>query len=435
MGRYAVESDQVLNTGATARVFQQPPKRRAKLMRFPLLIFCALCCAPIQATTKFDLDGQWLFRIDPAHEGLARGWTKAVPADVETVDLPHTWNIGKHDDYEGVAWYFKTFALPDALRDRHVELNFGATFYRSRVWLNGVELGGHEGGHTAYGFDITAHLERVNFIAVEVDNRPTAVTIPGWALRLGKENESWYDWWHYGGIVRDVWLSASDLTFIRRQQIRVKVVGSAANVRSRVLLENFAGKQVDARLAGKIVPLNGGAAVASIEDRVTLKPGGQEQTLTLRIDNVKLWHFDQPNLYRLELELLDSRGNGLDSLSDTFGARTLELRDRRLYLNGERVRLSGITRHEDSPWEGLAETRGTIRRDYDDLKALQVTFTRPVHYPQHPDVLDYCDRNGILLAPEIPMWQFTEQQMSDPKVMALAKQMMREMIEQASTLR
>lgn len=401
------------------------------LMRFTMLIFCALCCAPIHATTKFDLDGQWLFRIDPAHEGLARGWSKALPADVETVDVPHTWNIGKYDDYEGVAWYFKTFALPDELRARHVELNFGATFYRSRVWLNGVELGGHEGGHTAYHFDVTAHLQRVNFIAVEVDNRPTAATIPGWALRLGKENESWYDWWHYGGIVRDVWLSASDLTFITRQQISVKVDGSAANVTTRVLLESFANKQVEVRLVGKIVPLNGGAAVASIENRFILKSGAQEQTLALRIDNVKLWHFDQPNLYRLELELLDSRGKGLDSLSDTFGARTLELRDRHLYINGERVRLSGITRHEDSPWEGLAETRGTIRHDYDDLKALQVTFTRPVHYPQHREVLDYCDRNGILLAPEIPMWQFTEQQMTDPKVMALARQMMREMIEQA----
>jgi beta-galactosidase/beta-glucuronidase len=101
--------------------------------------------------------------------------------------------------------------------------------------------------------------------------------------------------------------------------------------------------------------------VASVENKVILKPGVQEQTLALRIDNVKLWHFDQPSLYRLELELLDSRGNGLDSLSDTFGARTLDLRDRHLYLNGERVRLSGITRHEDSPWEGLAETRGTIK--------------------------------------------------------------------------
>ena len=111
--------------------------------------------------------------------------------------------------------------------------------------------------------------------------------------------------------------------------------------------------------------------------------------------------------------------------------RTFEIRDRHLLLNGERVRLTGMARHEDSPWEGLAETRGTIRADYDDMKNLQVTLSRPVHYPQHPEVWDYCDRNGIVLMPEIPLWQFSEKQLSDPRVIALAEQMMREMIEQA----
>jgi beta-glucuronidase len=381
-----------------------------------------------------DLNGKWQFHTDPAREGVAKGWATAAPESSETVDVPHTWNIGKYDDYEGTAWYFKTFEVPDELRARHFELNFGATFYRTRVWLNGVELGGHEGGFTAYHFDVTPHLKRFNSIAVEIDNMPTSQTIPGWALRLGKANESWYDWWHYGGIVRNVWLSVSEPTLVRRQQISVKVDGTAAAVTTRVFLGNFSGQPVKAHLKAKVVlpdgAVAGGATTAFAEATISLKPGASEQTLALSIEGVKLWHFDRPYLYRLDLELTDARGKPLDSRSDTFGARTLELRDRRLYLNGERVRLSGITRHEDSPWEGLAETRGTIRHDYDDLKALQVTFTRPVHYPQHPDVFDYCDRNGILLAPEIPMWQFNEQQMTDPKVMALAKQMMREMIEQ-----
>jgi beta-glucuronidase len=390
-----------------------------------------LCCVPALAATNFDLDGRWQFHTDPLHEGVARGWPTAAPGSSETVDVPHSWNIGKYDDYEGTAWYFKSFEIPDELLAKHVELNFGGTFYRTRVWLNGVELGGHEGGFTAYHFDVTARVKRFNTIAVEIDNMPTTQTIPGWALRLGKANESWYDWWHYGGIVRDVWLSVSEPALVRRQQIRVKVDGTATAVTTRVFLENFSGQTVEARLKAKVVPTDGGAATAFADKPVTLKPGASEQTLALRIERVKLWHFDHPHLYRLDLELIDAHGKPLDSRSDTFGARTLELRDRHLYLNGERVRLSGITRHEDSPWEGLAETRGTIRQDYDDLKALQVTFTRPVHYPQHPDVLDYCDRNGILLAPEIPMWQFSAQQMTDPKVMALAKQMMREMIEQA----
>ena len=121
----------------------------------------------------------------------------------------------------------------------------------------------------------------------------------------------------------------------------------------------------------------------------------------------------------------------LDERAESFGIRTVEIRDRGLWLNGERVRLTGMTRHEESPQEGLAETRGTMKADWDDMKALQVVLTRPVHYPQHPYVLDYADRNGVLLVPEIPMWQFSEEQMKDPKVLALAKRMMQEMIEQA----
>ena len=121
----------------------------------------------------------------------------------------------------------------------------------------------------------------------------------------------------------------------------------------------------------------------------------------------------------------------LDEDSDTFGLRKIEIRDRRLFVNGEQVRLTGLARHEDSLSEGLAETPGMMRNDYDDMRSLQVTLTRPVHYPQNPFILDYADRHGILLIPEIPMWQFSEGQMSDPKIIALAEKQMQEMIEQA----
>jgi beta-glucuronidase len=130
-------------------------------------------------------------------------------------------------------------------------------------------------------------------------------------------------------------------------------------------------------------------------------------------------------------EVRDRNNQVLDEDTATFGVRTLEIRDRHLLLNGERVRLTGIARHEDSPWEGLAETPGTIRHDYDDMKVLHTTLSRPVHYPQNPLVLDYADRHGILLIPEIPVWQFSEGQLSDPRVIELARQQMREMIEQA----
>ena len=280
---------------------------RARLLSLAILCCSMLGCVPVIAATNVDLDGRWQFQIDPRREGVAQGWSTTAPGTAETVSVPHTWNIGTYDDYEGTAWYFKSFEFPDELRARHVELNFGATFYRTRVWLNGVELGGHEGGFTAYHFDVTPHLKRFNNIAVEIDNTPGAATIPGWALRLGKANESWYDWWHYGGIVRDVWLSASDPAFVRRQQIRVNINGTAAEVSTRVFLENFSGRLLAARLKAKVLSSEGNT-VAAVDEIITLKPGAQEQILALRIEGVKLWHFDHPNLYRLELELLDGRG-------------------------------------------------------------------------------------------------------------------------------
>jgi beta-glucuronidase len=390
----------------------------------------------VRAGTRVELSGDWAFRTDPSRQGERLGWAKQQPEDTEMVDVPHTWNIGTHEDYEGAAWYFRSFSVDEALLGKHAEIYFGATFSRARVWLNGVALGEHEGGYTEYSFDVTARLKPVNYVAVEVDNQPGPATLPGFAMRGRGTDDSgsiWYDWWHYGGIVRDVWLTVSESSLIRRQQVRVKVERGAAEVQDRVFVENTTSRPAALKLKVTAYPPGGATPAAIVEQALSLQPGAGDSAVVLRLDAPKLWHFDHPNLYRLVAELTDERGKLLDSRADDFGVRTIEIRDRHLLLNGERVRLTGVTRHEDSAREGLAETRGTIRSDYADLKGLQVTLTRPVHYPQHPAILEYCDRNGILLIPEIPMWQFSEQQMRDPKVIALAKNMLREMIEQAGS--
>jgi len=393
-------------------------------------ILAALCgLLPLaSAATKIDLNQDWRFRVDPEKQGEASGWYRALPAGTETVSVPHTWNIGKHEEFLGRAWYFKTFTAPPG---KHVELHFGATFYRSQVWLNGAPLGSHEGGHTAYFFDVTPHLKPLNFLAVAIDNEPGVATIPGWAMLGYAGGNIWYDWWHYGGIVRDVWLAVNEPLLIRRQEIRTQTSAGAAEVADRVFLENHTGSAADVRLRLSAWAPGAAAPSATAERDARIAPGRQDVAVPLRINPVELWHFDRPALYRLEASLLDAGGALLDSVSDNYGVRTVEISNTRLVLNGEPVRLSGMTRHEESPWEGLAETAGTMKRDFDEMKELQVTLTRPVHYPQHPYILDYCDRNGILLIPEIPMWQFSEEQMRDPKVIALARQMMTEMIEQS----
>ena len=171
--------------------------------------------------------------------------------------------------------------------------------------------------------------------------------------------------------------------------------------------------------------------MATQKSPLDVVPGDAEIDLFLHIGSPRLWGIDHPNVYRMVAEITDETGKVLDQQSDTFGLRKIEIRDRHLFVNGERVRLTGLTRHEESQWEGLAETVGTMRHDYDDMKSLQMTLTRPAHYPQNPYILDYADRHGILLIPEIPLWQFSESQFRNPHVLALAKQQIKEVIEQA----
>jgi beta-galactosidase/beta-glucuronidase len=396
---------------------------RARLATFACLLFL-LAAAPAVAGTRLDLDGPWSFRIDPDGSGERQGWAKAVPLPVETVDVPHTWGVGRHAEHEGLAWYWRQVTVPRALQGRRLELHFGAVFYRARVFVNGALVGEHEGGHTAWFADVTKALGASGLVAVEVDNRPGLATIPGWAMRLKGTGSVWYDWWHYGGLVRDVSLVAQERALIRRQAIRTTLRGESARVTAQAWLEGTAPVTLSGRICGP-----DGEEVATARTAVHL-PGAASPVLSFDVPRPELWHFDQPRLYTMELTLRDG-STVLDERAEAFGIRTIEVRDRGLWLNGERVRLTGIARHEESPQEGLAETRGTMKYDWDDMKALHVILTRPVHYPQHPYVLDYADRHGVLLVPEIPMWQFSEEQMKDPKVLALAKAMMREMIEQA----
>lgn len=392
------------------------------------VLVALMCTLPTFAVTRVDLDREWQFRTDPAAQGEKEGWETHAPTQTVSISVPHTWNLGQHDGYIGKAWYFRNFEMPLNTHGLHVELHFGATFYRSHVWLNGKEVGGHEGGYTAYSFDITSYLHRDNFLAVEIDNQIGPETIPGLAMRGA--SDAWYDWWDSGGIVRDVWLTLDGSIQVHRQALRSDIQGDNAEIEDHIFLLN-AQSQAAKVLVSVTAFDPSNKPVATVRHTVTLAEGISEHPVSLKISQPSLWGLDHPSLYRMSVQVQSANGESLDEQSDTFGIRQIEIRDNHLLINGERVRLTGIARHEDSLWEGLAETEGTMRHDYDDMRSLQVTLTRPVHYPQNPFILDYADRHGILLIPEIPVWQFSEAQLNDPKVIALAKQQIREMIDES----
>ena len=168
---------------------------------------CAVCCsaAPVLAATRTDLDQDWQFRVDPD------GFGETLDGTPRCHPIPRR-STCRHMEHRpvarllGVAWYFRRIEIPPHASNTHFELHFGATFYKAHVWLNGVDLGGHEGGFTAYSFDVTPLLRDTNVLAVRIDNRPDSTTIPGYGARGAARAGLW---WTYGGVVRDVWLTSS----------------------------------------------------------------------------------------------------------------------------------------------------------------------------------------------------------------------------------
>ena len=388
-----------------------------------------LMLVPLPAMAeRIDLDAGWSFWLakdapaDPA-------WLKADPFGAESVAVPHSWPLSRGAGAEGVGWYARMLVVPEAIVGKHLELHFDAVFYAARVWVNGTLVGTHEGGHTAFDLDVSKILKPgANRIVVSADDRPGFATIPGYAMRLAGSGNVWYDWWHSGGITRDVSLRIAEGGLIRRQRIRQVLRADSATVTSGVAIENVDAMAHTYGLTTVATDPDGREVARSSKSVTVAASSSAMPDVAMTIAEPQRWQIGAGKLYRIVAELRDEGGVVLDRREDTIGLRTLAIRDRRLYVNDVAVRLTGVTRHEYSPWEGAAETRGTILHDMRDLAALHVTLTRPVHYPQPQSVFDAADRAGMLLIPEIPIWQMTAAQLGDPRLLVRAKAMMAEMI-------
>ena len=353
----------------------------------------ALCHPSIEVS----LDGAWQFRIDATHP-----WS--------SVQVPHTWQTAQATaDYLGTAWYKRSFFAPAAWKGKTVRVEFEAVYHTAAVSLNGKALGEHKGkGYTAFEFDITDFIKwnAENELAVIADNSFSDSMLP-----RGKS----YDWTPDGGIYRPVRLLVTPRVYIER--VEVEAIPDLANGKAQLAIRAIV-RGGTTPVTCSILEEQSGSIVASL----TLKNGAGSVT----IDNARLWHFDHPHLYRIVAS------TGEHSVESTFGIRQIETRDGGLYLNGERVWLHGVERMAGShPQYGMAEPASWIDHDHADMKELNCVFTR-VHWPQDRRVLDYCDRNGILIQTEVPTWGGdTFKGMKDepsPAIMNNALEQLREMI-------
>lgn len=264
-----------------------------------------------------------------------------------------------------------------------MRLRFEAVFHSARIEVNGKPAGEHlRKGYTPFELDVTRHIRvgASNSVRVFVDNSFDEHMVP-------RDRSS--DWAHDGGIYRPVCLLISPPLFVERVEI-----DAPGDVRVRAVVRNTGSAPA------------AGAMVCCVDDaEVTAKysvPAGASAMVPfppIRLRNSNVWHFDDPHLYEAKVRL----DNGHE-YAETFGIRSIETRDNGFYLNGERVRLMGAERMAGSnPEFGMAEPGAWIDRDHADMQELNCVYTR-VHWPQDRRVLDYCDRNGILIQTEVPAW-------------------------------
>jgi beta-galactosidase len=374
-----------------------------------------------------DLSPGWKFLLtddagieSPDYSGAER-WP--------TVELPHTWNTKDIlDDVpgynRGVGWYRKVFTVPAACAGKRLVIHFDAAYQVATVWVNGNLVGEHRGGFTPFEFDITniAIPGKRNIVAVRVDSR--------WRRDLPPYD---MDYNMMGGLYRPACLIASDKVYIDSTSVTTPVVSRQEAVAAfDVTIRNQAETDASLELITEILDPDG-KQVQRLHSAVTANAGRtlRVRQQTDRLENPRLWSPDGPNLYRVVFRL-QSAGVVTDQEESPLGFRWYRFDPQQgFFLNGSHLKLRGANRMDDYPGLGWALPASRQVKDIQLVKEIGANFLRLAHYPQHPAVLETCDRIGLLVWQEIPFDGEGEQLAPYAGARGFAenaKQMLREMI-------
>ena len=317
-------------------------------------------------------NNDWLFT-----ENFDAGFDEAV-----SIRLPHTakeipYNYINCRDYQMVCGYRKIFTAPGDWQGKKLILRFDGAAHEATVFCNGERVGYHACGYTAFCVDITdfVRLGGENVIDVRLNTRES-LNIPPFGFVI--------DYLCYGGLYREVTLEVKDPEYIKE-----------------VLIENTGLREIRVRIASECGSLvtdivdNSGAVISSAVGKA----------FEFNVPEAELWSVDSPALYTARVRAMRG-GECVNEKSIRFGFRTVKFKSDGFYLNGERLKIRGLNRHQAYAYVGYAMPRSVQELDAEILKnELGVNAVRTSHYPQSQHFISRCDELGLLVFTEIPGWQ------------------------------
>lgn len=320
--------------------------------------------------------------------------------------LPHDWgieggfsydlpgNTGKLP-YSGVGWYRKHFVLPASDAGRQVFLDIDGAMAYPMVWLNGKFVGGWAYGYSSFRLDLTKYIKlgEENVLAIRVSNP--------------EKSSRWYPG---SGIYRNVWLMKTNPvhvahwgTYITTPQVTPQEAGIILNV----TIDNQSDKPSDVTVSTIVKELMQGTfslgkQVASGEGflrNINEQSHGRIE-IKATVKNPRLWSPAAPNLY-VAVTTVKESGKVIDNYETVFGIRTIKFDpDKGLLLNGQQIEIKGVCNHHDLGALGTAFNTRATERQLEILKGMGVNALRTSHNMPTPELLDLCDRMGIMVMDE-----------------------------------
>ena len=352
------------------------------------------------AQAKFD-DSGWR-KLDLPHD-----WAVEAPFD-ERGSGSHGYKaIGKNFPERSVGWYRKAFVIPASDSGRRISVDFDGVFRDSQVWVNGFYLGRESSGYSSFSYDISDYLNYggTNVITVRVD----ATLEEGW-------------FYEGAGIYRHVWLTKTAPLHVARWGtfVTTEVKKNSADVTARVTVNNDQPTNAAFQIQQTIFDADGKIVASRELKKLSLAPGAvADFSSVLKVAKPKLWSCENPYLHKL-VTTISQDGKMVDHYETTFGIRTLRWdANEGFFLNGQRVQLKGTCDHQDHAGVGAAMPDGVNEFRVEQLKKMGSNAIRTSHNAPTPELLDACDRLGVLVMDENRAYGINPQQLDGLKRLML----------------
>ena len=358
------------------------------------------------------LDGEWRFAYDAEDQGLKESWflghaydhTAFWPGSVEAHLLEAKDHHPKPWKDEVVVWYEREFDLPQRDEDdaelTMFQITFGACGYETRVWLNGKPLSTiegqeiHYGEYTSFSYELNEdNLLPVNRLTVRIaDSLDAEIPRGKQESHVYKRGGIWYQ--THTGAVRSVWLETVERNRLRSRVGVVSVVEDYL-VRFNLTTRIHDPGQYTIRLTVYDKDRQNTPPLATSDFTLQLEVGQKQQRVVMEVPGARLWSPEEPNLYHLEAQLIDTKGNSAE-IQAHFGLRKIEARGRYIYLNNQQVYLDGIL------YQPGTATYEEMRRHMHSMKQLGCNLVRVHIAGVDPRIYNLADEIGLLLWVEVP---------------------------------